>query len=137
LADAFSRAEAGELLIDRMFRYNIGIGRIDNRRLKMTYDVILSKHNNKYVARVKEWPEVVVEEQSRESAIDQIKERLVEYLTHQVEVVQIEITPPLAVDNPWLKNFGRFQDDPTFAELEAEISAYRQILAEEEAKPVE
>jgi len=103
----------------------------------MTYDVILSKHNNKYVARVKEWPEVVVEEQSRESAIDQIKERLVEYLTHQVEVVQIEITPPLAVDNPWLKNFGRFQDDPTFAELEAEISAYRQVLAEEEAKPVE
>ena len=99
----------------------------------MTYDVILTKQNNKYVARVREWPEVVVEEQSREAAIDQIKERLVEYLTHQVEVIQIEISPP-AGDNPWLKNFGRFRTDPTFAELQAEIAAYRQALDEEEAQ---
>lgn len=101
----------------------------------MTYDVILTKRENKYVARVREWPEVVVENQSREAAIDQIKERLVEYLTHQVEVIQIEITPPLAADNPWLKNFGRFQADPTFAELEAEIAAYRDAVDEEDIQP--
>jgi predicted RNase H-like HicB family nuclease len=100
----------------------------------MTYDVILTKQDNKYVARVREWPEVVVEEQSREAAIDQVKERLVEYLTSQVEVIQIDITPPSANDNPWLKNFGRFQADPTFAELQAEIAAYRQTLDEEEAQ---
>lgn len=97
----------------------------------MTYDVILSKKNNKYVARVKEWPEVVVEEQTREEAIHQIKEQLVEYLTHQVEVIQIDIDLPIKTGNPWLDNFGRFRNDSTFADLQAEIAAYRQRLDDE------
>ena len=98
----------------------------------MTYDVILSKRDNKYVARVREWPDVVVEEQTREKAVHQIKERLVEYLTHQVEVIQIDIELPSKIGNPWLNNFGRFKDDSTFAELQAEIAAYRHILDNEE-----
>ncbi len=36
----------------------------------MTYDVILSKRDNKYVARIKDWPDVVVEEQTREEAVE-------------------------------------------------------------------
>lgn len=94
----------------------------------MTYNIILSRRNNKYIARVREWPEVVVEEQTREAAIDQVKEQLVEYLTHEVEVVQIDIELPVKIGNPWLDNFGRFKDDPTFDELQAEIAAYRQIV---------
>jgi len=94
----------------------------------MTYDVILSKKDNTYVARVKEWPEVVVEEQTREEAIRQVKEQLVEYLTSQVEVIQIDVDLPAKTGNPWLDNFGRFKDDPTFADLQAEIAAYRQEL---------
>jgi predicted RNase H-like HicB family nuclease len=94
----------------------------------MTYDIILSRRNNKYIARVREWPEVVVEEQTREAAIDQVKEQLIEYLTHEVEVVQIDIELPVKTGNPWLDNFGRFKADPTFDELQAEITAYRQAV---------
>jgi predicted RNase H-like HicB family nuclease len=99
----------------------------------MTYNVILSKQENKYVARVKEWPEVVAEEQTREEAVQQIKERLIEYLTYQVEVIQIDIALPPKTGNPWLDNFGRFKDDPTFADLQAEITAYRQVVDNEES----
>jgi hypothetical protein len=53
----------------------------------------------------------VVEEQTREAAIDQIKEQLVEYLTHEVEVVQIEIELPTKVGNPWLDNFYILDSD--------------------------
>ncbi len=74
----------------------------------------------------------MVEEQTREAAIDQIKEQLVEYLAHEVEVVQIDIELPAKAGNPWLDNFGRFKADPTFDELQAEISAYRQTLDEDE-----
>jgi predicted RNase H-like HicB family nuclease len=98
----------------------------------MTYDVILSKREDKYVARVREWPEVVVEEHTREQAVHQIKERLVEYLTHQIEVVQIDVDLPPKTGNPWLDNFGRFKNDSSFDELQAEIATYRQALANEE-----
>ena len=94
----------------------------------MTYDVILSKKDNTYVARIKEWPEVMVEEQTREAAIRQVREQLVEYLASQVEVIQIEVDLPAKSGNPWLGNFVRFKDDPTFANLQAEIAAYRQEL---------
>ncbi|MCP4403658.1 MAG: hypothetical protein GY801_40930 [bacterium] len=57
----------------------------------MTYNVILSHKDNSYVARVKEWPDVVVEEHSRDDAIDRIQEELAEYLTNNVEIVSIEI----------------------------------------------
>ncbi len=97
----------------------------------MTYDVILSKKDNTYMARVKEWPDVVVEEPTREEAIRQIRERLVEYLTRQVEVIQIDVELPAKTGHPWLDNFGRFKDDPTFADLQAEIAAYRQKIDDE------
>ncbi|MCL4266516.1 MAG: type II toxin-antitoxin system HicB family antitoxin [Anaerolineae bacterium] len=100
----------------------------------MVYDVILSRRNNKYVARIKEWPDVVVEEGTREEALSQVREKLVDYLTHQVEVVQIEVQPPANVDNPWLKNFGRFQDDPTYDDFLAEVEAYRRQIDKNELR---
>ncbi len=92
----------------------------------MIYDVILSRENGKYVARAKNWPEVVVVEQSRDAAIEQLKSQLVDYLTHKVEVVQVEIPLPNQLNNSWLDKFGYFKDDPTFADLQAEIATYRQ-----------
>ena len=94
----------------------------------MICDIILSKKNGKYIARAKEWPEVVVEEETRDKAIDQIKTRLVDYLTNQVEIVQVEIPLPAGTRNPWLEKFGWFRDDPTFDDLQAEIAAYRQEI---------
>ena len=94
----------------------------------MIYDVILSREEDKYVARVKEWTDVVVESPSREKAIRQVRERLADYLTHQVEVVQIEVESPVTADNPWIRNFGRFKDDPTFDDLETIMTAHRREL---------
>lgn len=92
----------------------------------MIYDVILSRRENKYLARVKQWPDVVAEEKTREAAIQLVKQRLYEYLAEQVEVVQIELDLPNKQHNPWLANFGRFKTDPTFADLQEKIEAYRQ-----------
>jgi predicted RNase H-like HicB family nuclease len=94
----------------------------------MIYDVILSKSDNKFIARAKEWPEVMVEEDTREKAIDRIKMRLVEYLTNQIEVIQVEIPLSTKIGNPWLDKFGWFKNDPTFDDLQAEIAAFRQEI---------
>lgn len=97
----------------------------------MLYDVILSQKDNKYIARAKEWPEVIVIEDSRDEAINQLKTQLLDYLTSSVEVVQIEISLPTQTGNPWLDKFGWFKDDPTFDDLQAEIAAYRQEIDRE------
>ncbi|MDJ0708277.1 MAG: hypothetical protein QNJ46_33820 [Leptolyngbyaceae cyanobacterium MO_188.B28] len=97
----------------------------------MIYDVILSRENDKYIARAKEWPEVTVVENSRDAAIDQLKSQLLDYLTNKVEVVQVDIPLSTQIRNPWLDKFGWFKDDPTFDDLETEIAAYRQELDQE------
>ncbi|MEO1386192.1 MAG: hypothetical protein AAFV85_02315 [Cyanobacteria bacterium J06634_6] len=97
----------------------------------MIYDVILSRENNKYVARAKDWPEVTVVESSRDAAISQLKSQLLDYLTNKIEVVQVDIPLPSQTGNPWLDKFGCFKDDPTFDDLQAEIAAYRQEIDQE------
>lgn len=97
----------------------------------MIYDVILSRENDKYIARAKEWPEVTVVENSRDAAIDQLKSQLLDYLSNKVEVVQVDIPLLTQTGNPWLDKFGWFKDDPTFDDLQAEIAAYRQELDQE------
>ena len=97
----------------------------------MIYDVILSRENDKYIARAKEWPEVTVVENSRDAAIDQLKSQLLDYLTNKVEVVQVDIPLSTQTRNPWLDKFGWFKDDPTFDDLQTEIAAYRQELDQE------
>jgi len=97
----------------------------------MIYDVILTKENDQYIARAKEWPEVTVVENSRDAAIEQLKSQLLDYLSNQVEVVQVDIPLSTPSENPWLDKFGWFKDDPTFDDLQAEMAAYRQELDQE------
>jgi predicted RNase H-like HicB family nuclease len=67
----------------------------------MTCDVILTKKDNKFVARVREWPEVIAEEKTRAGVIQEIKTKLLEYLTKQVEVVKIEVPLPSLKIEDW------------------------------------
>lgn len=94
----------------------------------MIYDVILSREDDKYIARAKEWPEVKVSENSRDAALARLKSQLLDYLTNQIEVVQVEIPLSTQTGNPWLDKFGWFKDDPTFDDLQAEIAADRQDI---------
>jgi predicted RNase H-like HicB family nuclease len=61
----------------------------------MTYEVILRKKQNKYSARVRDWPEVVVEEETREAALTQIKQYLAAYLSRAPEVIPIICGPDI------------------------------------------
>ncbi|NER47811.1 MAG: hypothetical protein F6J92_14165 [Symploca sp. SIO1A3] len=103
----------------------------------MIYDVILTKENDQYIARAKEWPEVTVVENSRDAAIEQLKSQLLDYLSNRVEVVQVDIPLSTPSENLWLDKFGWFKDDPTFDDLQAEIAAYRQELDQEMGHLVE
>ena len=94
----------------------------------MMYDVIVIKNKDMYTARVKDWPEVRVKATSRERAIRQVKARLLEYLSRQIEVVQVEIPLPEPLNNPWFETYGWFQDDPTFEDMQTEIAAYRKEI---------
>lgn len=97
----------------------------------MIYDVILSRKDDKYIARAKQWPEVVAVDDNRDAAIDQLKSHLLDYLTNEIEMVQIEIPTSTQIINPWLDKFGWFKDDSTFDDLQAEIAAYRQEVEQE------
>ena len=95
----------------------------------MTYDVILRKKQNKYIARVRDWPEVMIEEDSREAALTQIQQQLAAYLSQAPEVIPIELEPPAAAAHPWLQFAGMWAEDPTWDDFLKEISTYRQELA--------
>ncbi|MEM9218861.1 MAG: hypothetical protein AAGD25_31545 [Cyanobacteria bacterium P01_F01_bin.150] len=97
----------------------------------MMYDIILSRQDDKYVARAKEWPEVEVTDNSRDGAIDQLKSQLLDYLTNKIEVIQVDIPLSGQTANPWVDKFGWFNDDPTFDDLQSEIASYRQELDQE------
>ena len=96
----------------------------------MTYDVILRKTQNKYVARVRDWLEVVIEEDSREAAITQIKAQLSAYLCQPPEVIPIDLEPVVHGDHLWLQFAGMWADDPTWDDFVAEVGAYRQEIDE-------
>ncbi len=94
----------------------------------MTYEVILRKKQNKYIARVREWPEVVIEEETREAALAQIKQQLMAYLSQAPEVVPIELEVRTSAEHPWLRFAGMWADDPTWDDFVAEVTAYRQEM---------
>jgi predicted RNase H-like HicB family nuclease len=96
----------------------------------MICNVILTKQDNNYIARAKDWPEVWTVEATREQAILRIKTQLLEYLTQEREVISIEVPISTQTGNPWLEKFGWFKEDPTFDDLQAEIAAYRRELDE-------
>ena len=85
----------------------------------MRYDVILSRKENQYFARVKEWPEIMAYDNRRDEAIRLVQTQLLKFITQQqVEVVQIEVPLPTQTNNPWLDKFGWFKEKPTLSDKE-------------------
>jgi len=91
----------------------------------MICDVVISKKKDKYFARIKDWPEIFAEENTRDEAIFQVRSKFIDYLTNKVELVQIEVPFPSRTGNPWIEKFGWFKNDPTFDDLQSEIASYR------------
>jgi len=83
----------------------------------MIYDVILSQKENQYLARVKEWPEIMAYDTKRDEAIRQVQSQLVDWLTRQkMEVVQIEVSLPTQTNTPWLDKFAGFKEEATLSD---------------------
>jgi predicted RNase H-like HicB family nuclease len=49
----------------------------------MLYDVVLTKKDNQYLAKVKEWPEIMAYDKRRDEAIRQVQSQLLEFFTQQ------------------------------------------------------
>jgi len=99
----------------------------------MICDVILRKKAGRFIARAKDYPDVIAEEDSREKAIDLIRVHLLDYLTKETELIQVEVPLQNSVSNPWIEKFGCFKDDPGFKDLETEIAAYRKEIDKDES----
>ncbi len=97
----------------------------------MVCDVIIHKKKNKYLARIKDWPEISAEEHSRDEALNKVRTKLIDFLANNIELVQIEIPFPSRTTNPWLEKFGWFKNDPTFDDLQSEIASYRKEIDEQ------
>lgn len=99
----------------------------------MICEVIVRKEGDKFVARVKEWPEITAKDKIREKALNKVKSLLLDYLTDKVEIVKIDVPVTREARNPWLDYFGFFKDDPTFDDLQAQIALFRNKIDESEA----
>jgi predicted RNase H-like HicB family nuclease len=100
----------------------------------MQYQVFVQSFpNNGFVAAVIGMPDCLAEGQTKEEAVANAKRALQSRLS-EGEIVTIDVDPsPGLEDNPLLKHFGRFKDDPTFDDYLADIEAYRRQVDEEEA----
>lgn len=106
--------------------------------LAMQYQVFVQNQaDNNYLAAVIGMPECIAEGPTKEEAVANAKTALEDCLTRG-EIVTIEVESPVKQsanheDNPLLKHFGRFKDDPTFDDFLEKIAEYRRQLDEEEA----
>ena len=92
----------------------------------MTYDVLLTKKDEKFIARVRQWPEIIVEGDTEETVLAQARADLKALLTSgRVVQLDLEIEPD---EHPWLKFAGVFAEDPDWDLFQASIQQYRTEL---------
>ncbi len=98
------------------------------------YHVFVHHQAEKYSAAVLEMPDCIGTGATREEAIAQAQAALETRLT-QGEIITIQLNPVQKVQpNPWIEEFGRFRADPTWDELQVEITQYRNQLDQDGVK---
>src|SRR5262249_38134609 len=94
----------------------------------MTYDVILRKKQNKYIARVRDWPEAVIEEETREAALTHITRLPTAHLSKAPENIQIELEPVVTAEHTWFQLARIWHDHTTRDDFVTEVAAYRREM---------
>ena len=89
----------------------------------MTYDVLLTKRDKKFIARVRNWPEVTVEGDSEAEVLLKAQADLRSLLTNG-RIVQLELDVQPA-EHPWQGLVGMFADDPDWDKFQESIRQYR------------
>ena len=92
----------------------------------MTYDVLITRHDNKFMARVRAWPEIVVAGDTEEEVLRKAQADLQALLTTG-RIVQL--TPDVKHDaHPWRPFAGMFADDPDWDAFQGAIQQYREEI---------
>ena len=92
----------------------------------MIYDVLLTQKENKFIARVRQWPAIIVEGDSEEEVLRKTQADLQSLLTGG-RIIQLELeTKPEA--HPWQRFAGMFADDPDWDAFQESMQAYRENL---------
>ncbi len=101
----------------------------------MFYQVLVQNQpNNGYAASIIGIPDCLAEGQTREEALANVKNALMELLARgEVVTIEVESNEQKPVNDPWLNLIGRFEDDPTYDDFLANIAEYRRELDREEA----
>ena len=92
----------------------------------MTYDVLVTKHNEKFIARVRAWPEIVVEVDTEEEVLRKAQADLQALLmTGRIIHLELDVKPD---EHPWQAFAGMFADDPDWDAFQAAIQRYREDI---------
>ena len=92
----------------------------------MTYDVLLTQQDDKFVARVCQWPAIVAESDTESEALRKVQTHL-QSLLAEGRIVQLELdTQP--EEHPWQQFAGMFANDPDWEAFQASIREYREDI---------
>lgn len=92
----------------------------------MTYDVLLTKQDGKFVARVCQWPAIIAESATEEEALRKVQAHL-QSLVAGGRIVQLEVDI-LPEKHPWQPFAGMFADDPDWEAVQVSIREYREEI---------
>ncbi len=92
----------------------------------MTYDVLLTKKDDKFVARVCQWPALVAESDTEEEALRTVQANIQSLLAGgRIVQLEVDIKPE---NHPWRQFAGMFADDPDWEAFQASIREYREEI---------
>lgn len=92
----------------------------------MTYDVLVTRQEKKFIARVRAWPEIVVEGDTEEEVLRRAQADL-QALLMTGRIVQLSLDVQLD-EHPWRQFAGMFTDDPDWDAFQAAIQQYREDI---------
>ena len=93
----------------------------------MDYHILVEKQPNGFVATALGWPDCVGAGETKDETIVQVRAAVAERLAHgELLHVQVEEPRPAEIADPWEAMVGRFADDPTWDEYEAELRRIRE-----------
>ena len=90
----------------------------------MTYDILLTKKDNKFMARVCAWPAIVVTGDTEEEVLRKTQADLQALLmTGRIVQLSLDVKPD---EHPWRTFAGMFADDPDWDAFQAAMQQYRE-----------
>lgn len=94
--------------------------------IAMRYDVFLTKKDEKFVARVCQWPEIMVEGGTEEIVLDMARSELRKRMFGG-RLVRLDISPEFH-EHAWAEHAGMFADDPDWEEFQESVRQYRREM---------